>query len=340
MGLRMAETDSDAERAAIDLLKGAWRSERNSGARCLCDQCDQRASRGNRQPAMKARCFGNDRQPVAEHLVGNRISTCCFSTLEMDLTYQVAAMNQPCDDLSHQRRCHPAGRADRIVRAIPELVGDHHGCNTQTRSQAFCKACDVKATLWQKQGNRLGRRLEQKRVGVVFQQIAVVPPDDVRNFLPPFVGHRCAGWRLQRGHGEDRAGFCFSKGAIERIGQQPVFVAIHTVQPVSVLRRERDHTGIGEALGQHYAVGAGHHAHGNRETMLSAVGNEEMIGIGGHAELRKPSDHAVTVMRQTLMRQVAEQGLEHAIRNDVFEDRGDELILAGMWGYVERKVER
>ena len=103
MCLRMSETDTDAERTTIDLLKGTWRGEGNSGLRCLRDQRDQRASGGNREPTMKAGRFGNDRQPVAKYFVGNGIAPRSFRAFELHLTHQVTAVDEARDDFCHQR---------------------------------------------------------------------------------------------------------------------------------------------------------------------------------------------------------------------------------------------
>ena len=115
--------------------------------------------------------------------------------------------------------------------------------------------------------------------------------DDVGDPPPPFRRHHGARRRLQARGREQHARPGVRKGTVERLGQKTVRIAVDPVKPVAVLRRQRDHAGIGEPLRQHHVLWCRHHIEGDRERMLAAMGDEEVGDVGLDAECRKPFRH-------------------------------------------------
>ena len=131
--------------------------------------------------------------------------------------------------------------------------------------------------------------------------------DNLGDHVPPFLTHHRSHRRLQARRGEQHARAGLGERRGQRVGQESLFVAVDAVQPIAVLRRQRDHAGVGESLGENRVFRRRDHVQGDRQRVLAAVRNEEIRDIGRHPETREPSRHDLALGEDALMRQVAEQ---------------------------------
>ena len=183
------------------------------------------------------------------------------------------------------------------------------------------------------------RRRQQIAVGVILQQIGVVPPHDRGDLLPPRQRHDRSRRGLQRRHAIEHARAGLGECAIEIFRDQPVRVGGDAVQPIARLRRQREHAGIGVALGQHGIVRCCDHAERDRQRVLSAMGDEELVGIRGDAERGEPGRHRLAMPRQTLVRQIAEQVRHLAVGDDVRQHGRNDVVLAGIGRDIECQID-
>ena len=107
---------------------------------------------------------------------------------------------------------------------------------------------------------------------------------DLGDGVAPLLRHHRSERRLQRRHAEHHAGAGFGEGTIERFRHQAVLVGLDAVQAILVLGGEGDHARIGEAFGEDDIAGRDGEAERDRNRVLPAMSDEELIGIGGDAE--------------------------------------------------------